>query len=796
MTSALQDLRAAWRSLRSTPAVATVAIVILAVGAGLSTTVHALVYGVLVRPLPYPEPSRLALVPVGGRNDPDEGIALSTFEDWQTRMRLVDSIAAYATTRYTLRGLGEPSVVQAALVTARFFDVLNVRPLVGRSLGPKDSAVVVSERLVRKLRTSAHDLVGQSVMLADRLFSVVGVMPDAVAFPSDRVDLWVRAEDAPAIELFRGEDARRFRLVARTASGVLVSQVRDDARRVLAELQQEQPHAFRHLVASAEGLQDRLVAPVRPILLVFVIGAALVLFVACANAGSLLLSRAVSREREIAVRLALGAGRVRVVRAVLAEAVLIALAGAALGATVAIGAVRILGRLAAGTLPRLQEVAIDFPVLLASLATAGLVALVCGTAPAVHALRTNLAPAFRQAGASRTRHVGHVTGALVVAQIAASVVLLIGAGLLTRTVIGLLRVDLGIEPRNALATTLLLTDTIGFDAAARKPFIADLTRELRGLPGVRHAGVGSSFPPDSSMVDVEFRIISEGREEHSGLIGLASVTPGYFGALSIPLLAGRLLEEGDADARYPVAVVSRSVARTLFASRDPIGRTLPARLPGVRADPPRIVGIVGDVRYTGLEAPAGGTIYIPWEDLPVGVVHLAVRTAGNPVVMAPAIRRAIHKVDSAQPVGNIRPVEAVIAGAVADRRLQALLISVFGGLALVLAVFGLVAGVTRAVGERQREIAIRTALGSTPGRTVKLVVANSAVLLILGITAGIATAALAAGGLAEMVYGLSPRDPLTYSVATAIVAFTGLVGCYFPARQAARISPAEVLRSE
>lgn len=796
MRDALQDLRFAWRGLRSTPAAASLAVVILAVGGGLNTTIVALAHGVLVRPLPYPEASRLVLVTVGGRHDPDEGIPLSAFEDWRAQLRLVDPIAAYTTTQYTLRGLGEPRVVQAALVTDAFFDVLKAQPLRGRVFGRSESGTVLSEQLARQLGAATNDdLLGKAVTVAERPFTVVGIMPDAVAFPSERVLLWLPVRDSPAIELSRGEDARRFRLLARMLPGARAEHVRDEARRVVAELRIEKPDAFGDFVASAQGLQERLVAPVRPILLVFVIGAALVLFVASANTGSLLLARAVAREREVAVRIALGAARARVIGAVLAEAFVVALAGAALGAILAVWALRMVSRLAAGMLPRLHEVAIDVPVLLASLATAGFVALMCGTAPALHALRTDVAPAFRQMSGSRSRRVRRVTGALV-AQIAASVVLLIGAGLLIRTVVGLLRVDVGIEPRNAVATTLLLTDEVGFDAAGRRPFIADLTRELHALPGVLHAGVGSSFPPQSSMVEVEFRTVSGGREEYSGLIGLASVTPGYFGALGIPLLAGRLLDQRDANAEYPVAVVSRSVARRLFGSQDPVGRTLPSRLPGVRKEPPRIVGIVGDVRYSGLEAPAGGAIYIPWEDLPVGVVNLAVRTTGDPAALGPAIRNAIHRVDPGQPVGNIRPLDHVIAGVVADRRLQAILILSFGGVALLLAVLGLVAGLARAVGERRRELAIRIALGSSPQRMIKLVVANGAALLVIGIAIGVTTAALAAGGLAGMVYGLSPRDPPTYGTAAAIVAFTGLVGCYLPARRAAQISPAELLRSE
>ncbi|MPY89748.1 MAG: FtsX-like permease family protein [Luteitalea sp.] len=538
-------------------------------------------------------------------------------------------------------------------------------------------------------------------------------------------------------------------------------------------------------------------APVRPAVVIFVIGAALVLLVACANAGSLLLARATARERDVAVRLALGAPRARVLRAFLAEGLLIALAGAALGAILAFGAVRVFTRLAATMLPRLEDVAVDLPVLLASLAIAGLVALLCGTAPALHALRTDVAPAFRQTGGSGSRRARRLTGALVVAQIAASIVLLVGASLLARTVISLLSVDLGIESRRTLATTLMLTDAIGFDGAARKPFVADLMRELRGLPGVRHAGIGSSFPPQQSMVEVAFRVGPSRREARdTGHMGLAAVTPGYFGALGIPLLAGRLLEERDAGRGEPVAVISRSASRMIFDAEDPIGRRLPSRLPGARTEPARVVGVVGDVKYSGLHAAAGGTIYIPWEDLPVGVVNLAVRTAGDPLVVAPAIRSVVHGLDPGQPIGTIRPLDDVIARSIADRRLHTLLAGSFAGLALVLALVGLAAALARAVTELRRELAIRTALGSSPHRTVRFMIAKGAALAATGVVAGLAAAALAARGLAGMLYGLGPRDPTTFVGAAALVAFAALLACYLPARRAARVDPAELLRAE
>ncbi len=792
----MSDLRHALRALGAARGTAIASVLVLALGTGLNTTILALAYGVLVRPLPYAEPSRLALIPVGNPGD-DAGIPLSTFEDWDARMRTVESLAAYATTEYTLRGAGEPRIVHVGLGTDRLFEVLRA-PLHGRAFGPGQPGAVLSERLVRTLPIDRDALIGRVITLSDSALPVLGIAPDSVAFPSDRVDLWIPAREAPGIALWRGEsDARRFRLIARLPEASGVEQAGADARRVLSEVRADRPDVFSDAhAASAIGLQEQLTAPVRPVLILFGLGAALVLLVACANAGSLLLARAMAREREVAVRVALGASRARMARAVLAEALLIALGATALGAALAFAAVRAVGQLAAGTLPRLHEVAVDGPVLAASLAIAGLVALVCGAAPALHALRTDVAPAFRQTGASRSRRGGRVAGVLVAAQIAASVVLLTGAGLLSRTVLGLLHVDAGIESRNALATTLLLKDTVDFDAGARKPFVEDLLRELRALPGVSHAGIASSFPPDTSIVQVEFRMTSDEGERHTGLLVLSAATPGYFGALGIPLVRGRLFDESDGGSAEPVAVLSETAARRFFDGEDSVGRLLPSSLPGNRTAPPRVVGIVGDVRYLGLEAPAGGTIYVPWDDLPIAIANLAVRVSGDAPSLVPAIRTVIHRVDPRQPVGEIRLVEDILAGTIADRRLRALLISGFGAVALLLAVSGLAAGLVRAVGERRREIAIRTALGSSPRQTTGLVVSNALLLLLPGIAAGLVLTFAAAGGIASLIYGLSPRDPLTYTAATLLVLAAGLAASWLPARRAAAISPAELLRAE
>ena len=654
---------------------------------------------------------------------------------------------------------------------------------------------MLSAALARTL-TSGGAPLPPSVVIGGSTYPVIGVMPERIALPGDtHVDAWLPLRAAPDLSLFGRPRPRLVQMVARLAPGATLAQARDDVQRVAEELTPARARSSRlRLVPTVIPLGERAAGRVRPVLLAFVAAAALVLLIACANVASLLIARAMQREREVAVRLALGAGRARVLRGHLVEAALLALAGSAGGALLAYLGVRVLSVLGASVLPRLDAVAIDLPVLAGSLATAALVTIVCGVAPGLHALRTDVAPTLRQTGASGTRAGRRLTAALVVAQIAASIVLLTGAALLARTVVRLLASDIGVAPGRALVVDLMLAETTGVPAGTRAPFVHDLLGAVRAVRGVRAAGIGTSLPPATSPMMMMFSTDDAGQDIHT--LGLAAVSPGYFAAVGVPLRAGRLFDERDAAGDAPIAVVSEALARDLFPNLDPIGRELPVEVSGGRPGQPRVIGVVGDVKYGGLDEPQGPTLYVPWEHLSADTVQLVVRTDGDPMALARPVRQIIRRLDPAQPIGEMQSLEAAVSASVADRRLYAWLAVSVAALAFVVALVGLTAALSRAVAGRHREIAIRAAMGSSPRRTVGAVVREGVVLALAGVVLGLAAAAAAARGLAGLLYGVTPRDPTTYAVVAFAVLATVLMACYVPARRAAGISPAELMREE
>jgi putative ABC transport system permease protein len=669
-------------------------------------------------------------------------------------------------------------------------------PVRGRAaLDAATPAVVLGAALARTLSGGGAPL-PSSVVIGGTSYPVTGVVPDRVALPGDtHVDMWLPIGAAPDISLFGRPRPRPVQMIGRLAPGATLAQARDDVQRVNEELRpagaRRSPVRYAPTVIP---LAERAAGPVRPVLLAFVAAAGLVLLIACANVATLLVARAMRREREVAVRLALGAGRARVLRGHFVEAALLALAGSAGGALLAYLGVRVLSLMGASVLPRLGAVAIDLPVLAASLAVAAVVTVACGVAPGLHALRTNLAPAFRQTGASSTRAGRRLTAALVVAQIAASIVLLTGAALLARTVVRLLTTDVGVAPGRALVVDLMLTETSGAQAGTRLPFVRDLLEAVRAVPGVRAAGIGTSLPPATSGMSIMLTTADDEKDVHR--MDLAAVSPGFFAAVGVPLRAGRLLDRRDDDAKAPVAVINEALARDLLPGLDPIGRELPFDVSSGRPGHPRVVGVVGDVRYDGLHQPQGSTLYVPWAFLPADTVRLVVRTAGDPLAAAPAIRRIIRRLDPAQPIGKVTSLEEAVSDSVADRRFYAWLAVSVAALAFVVALVGLTAALSRAVAARHREIAIRSAMGSSPRRTVRAVVREGVVLALVGVVLGLAAAAASARGLASLLYGVTPRDPVTYALVAIAVLATVVLASYVPARRAAGISPAELMREE
>ncbi len=796
MTGLLSELRQAARGLRATPWTAAIAVLTLALGTGLTTAVYAVAYGILFRPLPYPTADRLALIGTGH----SLSVRRQDIDEWVARLRTVEDVAAYTRgERFTVRGAGEPRVVQTSIVSDRFFQVLGLSMAQGRPIAPGGPVtdIVVSERLRRDLEADGHSLLGKTLTIGGRAFVVAGVAPRSLEFPTEDIDVWLRLDAVPAIMAFGRSDVRAFQLVARLRDGVTVAQLTDDARRVEADLDPargERRDSAGAPRVSAAPIGEELTAPLRPVLAAFAVAAILVLAIACANVAVLLVARTLARRRELAVRLALGAGRWRLVRGALAESAVVAAVGAALGVALAVAAVRVLTRLAAGELPRLDAVRVDPPVLAASAAIAAVVALVAGLAPALHATRADGAALLGRAGAT-TRQGRRLRAVLVALQIALSVVLVVGAGLLARTVSRLLSVDTGFQPRGALTVQLQLVDSTRFDALKRAPFVRDLLERVRALPTVRAVGLGAALPPATGFVTMGFIREDDQGHRESSFMTFAPVTDGYLGAIGARLLQGRDFTEADGTASPPVVVLSASALPFLFKDRDPIGQEVPFALPGTKTKP-RVIGVVSDVKYLGLDKPRDAAMYVPWQVMPSSVVFLVVRTTGAPTAIAPDVRAAIRDLDPNQPIPTMRSLEDVVSASVAGQEFRGRLATSFAGLALLVAIVGLAGVVARSVVERRRELAIRLALGASPARVLRTALGEAVAVTVAGVLVGLGGAALAGRGLGSLLFGVTPFDPLTFTAGAAAVAVLAVTAAWLPARRTAEVSPAELMREE
>jgi predicted permease len=792
-----RDVRYGLRAIVRAPVLFGAAVLTLAIGTGLATGVLAVAYGVLLRPLPYPDPERLVSITVHQAGDEGRasGIRLKELEDWRSRFRAFERVGAHSTGEFTVRGAGEARSVRTAMITDGFFETFGLEAADGSaaSVARGAATAAISRRLAGQL-----GMVGpwreRGLTIGTGGFRVGAIMPDAFAEPSGNVDLWLRADEVPEVRLLGFEDQRRFQLAGRLAPGITIEQAREDARRVAREIGAGQPPG-RQRDATVRPLRERSRQDARATVIPFLIGAGLVLLVACANVSGLLVGRAAGREREFAVRRALGGSAGQILRASLAESFTIALAGWALGLWGAHLVVRVFETRAAESLPNLEAVRIDAPVVFLSLGVVVLVALLSGGGPALRAARTDPNAALKSGSERIGRGASAARGTLVVAQIALTVVLLVSAGLLLRTVQRIISQARGFTAENSLAMRLRLTQNPRFEVHDRSPFIDRLLTGVRSLPGVAAAGVGSDLPPNGTQLEYTIRVVSDNREETFAL-NPAAVTPGYLEALGVTLVSGRLFDERDRVASTPPIVISEAAARLFYQGRDPVGREWPAALPGSagKRGRPLVIGVVRDIKHKGLDEAAPAVLYVPWEILAPSNAHLVVRTQGAPESVGPALRRLVHELDPALPIFPPETLDEVVARSMADRRLRLQLAGAFAGLALMLAGIALWGAMAQTVLDRRRELAVRLALGSTSAGAVRVVLRRGLALIALGVAIGAAAGAVSARMLQHLLHGVTPLDPISFAAGILLAAVISAAACYLPARRAAAISPAELLK--
>ncbi len=636
-------------------------------------------------------------------------------------------------------------------------------------------------------------------------------MPAGFGFPSADVDVWLVPPGTPRAQLGINQ------LVGRLRDGSTLAQARDDVTRIVRETLEYRGDVHS---AAVRSVDEMLRGELRPVLRLSIAAALLVLVVACANAATLLIGRSVVRSREFAIRIALGSGLARLVRAALVEGLAMAAGGLMLGLAAAWAGLRLFAAMTVGVMPRLDAVVLDLPIVSAGLVLTLLAGAACGGASAAGAVRGDGAVLRGGTASTGSRTTRRLRAALVAAQIALSIVLLTGAGLLFLTVDRLLDEDAGLEPRQALTARLMLADRPLVGGDDHNAFVETLLERVRGMPGVQSAGVGSVLPPDDEPMSIHF--VYEDDSGHSSrrelFLSFAAVTRGYFEALGARLRGGRRFEAADNLADPGPVMLSDTAARFVYPDEDAVGRPLhydyidaldlgpraagvaiagAALLQALLELEPRapVVAIVDDMKYQGLAAPRAGSIYVPWPRVPTGVAHLVVRTTGDPLALAPAIRDLIRTLNPSLPVPEVRTLTDHVVGTIAERRLRVLPAAGFAGLALAVAMVGLFGALARAVAERRQELAIRAAVGASPGQLVRLVVGSALAVTGTGLVAGLLAAAAAGRGLASLLYGVGPYDPATFAVAAAAVVFAALATTAIPARRAARLDPMAALRA-
>jgi predicted permease len=808
---AMADLRYAARRLRRSPGFTTVCVITLALGIGGGTAIFGAVYPVLFQPFPYPHAGRIAyLSDYGAAGQPVE-VTYGTFHEISERSRSFAELAAADRWQPALMELGEPERLGGALVTARYFDVLGVMPVVGRNFAATDDepgasrVAIVSDGLARRRFGDARALLGGSITLDGDRYTVIGVMPpgfeDAL---SPLADVWAPRRYRPNTPFESAEWGHHMRMVGRLAPGVSIDQARRDLAAIGATPIADFPRpawASMERGLDVRSLRDAVTRDARPALLAIVAAVALVLAIACVNVTNLLLARGLKRRDELAMRAALGAGRGRIVRQLLTETLLLAAVGGVLGLVVGAAGVRALVALAPAELPRADAIGMNTPALLFTIALTTLVGVVVGLVPALQVTDRDLRSGS-QSGTRTTSGASHtLRRSLVVVEVALALVLLVGAGLMLRSLSRLFSVTPGFEASHALTMQL---DAAGHryrsDTAAYLYFEEALER-VRRIPGVASAAFTSQLPMSGDLdgYGVQWESIPESRDDLPSALRY-TVTPGWFGTMRIPLRRGRVLGDDDRPGAPEAVVISESLARRVFPGTDPIGQRL--RIGPEIGDTTRpwgtVVGVVGDVTQTSLALGADDAFYVamgqwPWVDQ---VQSLVVRTTGDPASLAPAVERAIWSLDPDVPIIRVATLDDLLARSEARRHFVLIVFETFALAALALAVIGIYGVLAGSVAERMRELGVRAVLGATPASLRALVLRQGMTLTVIGTAIGIGAAVLATRAMTALLFGVSRLDPVTYLGVVALLLGVSAVACWVPAWRASRVDPAVTMRGE
>ena len=801
MGTLLGDFRYAARSLARQPGFTLIAVLTLVLGIGTNTAIFSVIKAVLLNQLPYDDASRLLVITEQNPDGSSDLVAPLTYLDWKAESKSIADMTAFRQLRYAFAGAGEPLDVPSVRATPNVFAMLRARAILGRVFFDaegepgNDRVAVLSRAFWQRHFGGSPAVIGRTIQLDAVPYTVVGVMGGEFDFPPNgHVDIWTPLSFDPNDAHGRSRKARSLSVVGRLVGGASTERAQREMTLIAARLATTYPDSNAGWSARVMSAQDQLVTTVRPALLLISAAVGFLLLIVCANMANLILARLSTRRTEIAVRAALGATRGQLVRQVLAESLLLSAGGGVLGLFVAWGTVRFVRSLPEGSLPRMQDVRIDGGVLLFALAISMVVALVVALVPALQAARSGLSDTMR-AFSGTTGRGSRMLGGLVVAEVALALLLLIGAGLMTRSFATLMRVTPGFEPNNLLAVQVYLPQAKYKTPQDRSRFYMDTLHRIGELPGVRSAAAVSALPMYPVGIDFALPFTIEGKpaptngQEPRADIRMA--TPDYFETMKMPLIRGRFIDDRDRAGLPGAMVINETMARRYFTGEDPIGRVV--RNPHGKAE---VVGIVGDVKHYGLDSAPRAELFMPAWQQPLNGMALVVRTASDPKPFVDSVRRAIRMVDAEEPIFDASAMVDVVARSVFLPRISMLLLIAFAGCALLLAVVGIYGVVSYSVTERTRELGVRMALGADAAATLALVLKRSMGLVIFGTVCGLLAAIAASRVMTGLLYQVSPLDPLVFVAVSLALAGCGFVASVIPARRATKVDPIIALRAE
>ncbi|HEX9424746.1 MAG TPA: ABC transporter permease [Pyrinomonadaceae bacterium] len=807
-----KDLGYGIRSLLKHPGFTAIAVITLALGIGANTAMFSVINAVLLRPLPYRDPARLVTI---WEESPERGmyqmpVSLANVRDWVDQNQTFEQISAYTFTNLNLTGTGEPARLGTVRSSANLFPLIGATPVIGRSFLPEEDkeganhVVILGHALWQSRFGSDPGIVGKWLTLNNQSYTVVGVMASNSQFPvgfgymgkvlNDPIDLYVPLA-ASGRETERGNYS--FFAIGRLKPGVTIDQARAEMTTIERRLEKQYPDGNTGIGISLVPTQEQTVKEIRPGLLVLFGAVAFLLLIACANIANLLLARAASRKKEIAIRTALGASRLRVLRLLLTESLMLSLAGGGIGFLLALWGTDALMALEPDNIPRLNEVGVDARVFLFTIAVSIVTGIVFGLVPGMRAAKPDLNEALKEGsrGSMGSAASKRTLGVLVALEVALSLVLLVGAGLMIKSFIRLQQANLGFNPENVLAVNLTLPESRYPEERQQASFFQEALTRLQSVSGVQSAGATTSLPLTLSVNGSDFRI--EGHPEPEAgkelIINMSSVSAGYFHTLGVPLLKGRDFSDRDNKDASEAAIINNDLARTYFPNQDPIGKRIKFTDTESWIS---IVGVTGDVKQLGQDIGVKPEIYFPYLQVPASSMTVVVRTANEPLSLTGAVKTEIQIIDKDLPIDDAKTMQQLLANSKSGRRFNLILLTGFALVALVLAMVGIYGVMSYTVAQRTHEIGIRVAVGAQSRDVFRMVIGQGMMLAMIGVACGLVGAFLLTRLMTSMLFGVEPTDPATFATIAVLLTAVALVACYIPSRRATKVDPLVALRYE